>query len=63
MGSVGGSYFLSQALSFKRVQEGQMLLQATYDIADTVIILLPFAAMGAIAAYLTVHFGLMHGSK
>ena len=63
MGSAGGSYFRSHALSFRPVQEGQMLLQTTYDIADTVITLLPFVAMGAIAAYLSVHFGLVHGIK
>ena len=40
-----------------------MLLQTTYDVADTVITLLPFVAMGAIAAYLSVHFGLVHGIK
>jgi hypothetical protein len=40
-----------------------MLLQATYDIADTVITLLPFVAMGAAAAYLTIHFGFIHRAK
>jgi hypothetical protein len=40
-----------------------MLLQAICDIADTAITLLPFVAMGVVAAYLTVHFGFIHRTK
>lgn len=37
-----------------------MPLHPIFDIVDTAMTLLPFVAMGAIAAYLTVHFHLVH---